>query len=493
MSPPAADPPSGEHPAARKKFPDFVPPTKIHYDDGGRAPMLHLQRCKLVVEDHGRTREHVFEQAVVTIGAMEDNDLVMHEATVSRYHCKIVQEESSYVLVDLGSTNGTFVNRVRVREAYLKPGCTVHLGQAEIKFYAADEKVEIVPSKKDHLGDMIGKHAKLREIYAIVEKISPTATTVVIEGETGTGKEIVAATIHKLSPRASGPLMVFDCGAVPPNLIESELFGHEKGSFTGAIMMRQGLFEMANGGTLFLDELGELSIDLQPKLLRALEQREIRRVGSSKSIKVDVRVIAATNRNLESEVAAGRFRQDLFYRLSVVRLFLPPLRDRADDIPLLVKHFLKNQAHNRMPDGELKIKGFSRDALDLLCAYRWPGNVRELVNCVERACSFAEGDIVQVADLPETVRSDVTNPRAQTGGWQQQNDAGMTGSDSTFKEAKERWVSSFERDYLVQLLKKNGGNISHAAREADIDRKYFRKLMRKYGIESGADDEADEA
>jgi DNA-binding NtrC family response regulator len=303
----------------------------------------------------------------------------------------------------------------------------------------------------------------------------------------------VASTIHKLSPRATGPLMVFDCGAVPPNLIESELFGHEKGSFTGAIMMRQGLFEMANGGTLFLDELGELSIDLQPKLLRALEQREIRRVGSSKSIKVDVRVIAATNRNLEAEVAAGRFRQDLFYRLSVVRLFLPPLRERVEDIPLLVKHFLKTQAHNRMPDGDLRVKGFSRDALDLLCGYRWPGNVRELVNCVERACSFCEGEIVQVADLPETVRSDVTSPRGQTGGWPLASEPALASAESTFKEAKERWVSSFERDYLVQLLKKNGGNISHAAREADIDRKYFRKLMRKYQIESGADDEPDEA
>jgi len=482
----------GHGPGERKKFPDFVPPTKIHYDEG-RPATLHIQKCRIVVEQSGRhatTTEQIFDQPVITLGAMEDNDLVLNDSTVSRYHCKIVQEESSYVLVDLGSTNGTFINRVRIREAYLKPGCTVSLGQAEIKFYSAEERVEIVPSKKDHCGDIVGKHARMRELYAIIEKIAPTGTTVVIEGETGTGKEVIASTIHKLSTRAGGPMMVFDCGAVPENLIESELFGHEKGSFTGAVMTRQGLFEMAHGGTLFLDELGELSIDLQPKLLRALEQREVRRVGGTKSIKVDVRVIAATNRNLEAEVAAGRFRQDLFYRLSVVRLFLAPLRERVEDIPVLVKHFLKSQPGNREPDGTLRIRQVSRDAMDLLCAYKWPGNVRELVNCVERACSFAEADTIQVQDLPETVRLTGSGSPApsQSGG----KNGPDLGADHTFKEAKERWVSSFERDYLVQLLKKSNGNISHAAREADIDRKYFRKLMKKYAIDGGADAVDDE-
>jgi DNA-binding NtrC family response regulator len=233
---------------------------------------------------------------------------------------------------------------------------------------------------------------------------------------------------------------------------------------------------MAHGGSLFLDELGELSLDLQPKLLRALEQREIRRVGSNKPIKVDVRVIAATNRNLEEEVRAGRFRQDLFYRLSVVRLFLPPLRDRVEDIPLLVRHFLRTASYAKSPDGSPRVTTVSREALDLLCAYSWPGNVRELVNVVERACSFCDGDTINPGDLPEQVRE------AQTLGATRDLPTG----EYTFKEAKERWVSSFERDYIVNLLRKNGGNISHAAREADIDRKYFRKLMRKYGIEAGA-------
>jgi transcriptional regulator with GAF, ATPase, and Fis domain len=484
-------------PVEPKKFPDFVPPTKIAWAGDG-APRLHLRRCRLVIDGE----EHTFEKGEIRIGAMDDNDLVLRDETVSRYHCKIVQEESGYVLLDLGSTNGTFINRVRIREAFLKPGCTVHLGQTEAKFHAGEEEVEIVPSRKDRCGDIIGRHQKLREIYAIIEKIAPTNTTVVIEGETGTGKEVVAQTIHKLSARAQGPMMVFDCGAVPENLIESELFGHEKGSFTGAIMTRQGLFEMADGGTIFLDELGELPLDLQPKLLRALEQREIRRVGAGKQIKVDVRILAATNRNLEDEVRAGRFRQDLFYRLSVVRLVLPPLRDRMEDIPLLVKHFLKVHPYNRAPDGTPRVKSLARDAMETLQGYRWPGNVRELVNTVERAVSFADGEIIEARDLPEHIRDTVRPHRTATAPPQlvdlrEQREIRATPpaapspapADSTFKDAKEKWVSSFERDYIVQLLKKNHGNISHAAREADIDRKYFRKLMKKYEIEAMGEDD----
>src|SRR5262245_53510129 len=331
-----------------KKFPDFVPPTKVSYLD--RGPTLHLRRCILTGVDDP-SAEWVFDKEEVRLGSMEDNDVVLNDDTVSRYHCKIIQDDTGYILVDNHSTNGTFINKVRVREAFLKPGCTVAVGQSQLRFNAREEEVPIVPSRSDRCGGIVGANARMREIYAIIEKIAPTATTVVIEGETGTGKEVVAQTIHSLSPRAKGELVVFDCGAVPPNLIESELFGHEKGSFTGAVMTRQGLFELADGGTLFLDELGELPLDLQPKLLRALEQREVRRVGSSKPLKVDVRIIAATNRNLEEEVRAGRLRQDLFYRLSVVRLHLPSLRERVDDIPLLINHFLKSHSYNRGADG----------------------------------------------------------------------------------------------------------------------------------------------
>jgi DNA-binding NtrC family response regulator len=488
------------------KFPDYIPPTKIAYISG-RPAALHLRKCKLVVEDD-QSSEYIFDQANIAIGAMEDNDLVVDDDTTSRYHCRIYQDETSYLVQDLDSTNGTFVNRVRIKEAYLKPGCTLTVGKTDVKFHCLDERVEILPSNREAFGAIVGKSVRMREIFGILEKIATTGVTVVLEGETGTGKEVVARTIHQTSNRKQGPFVVFDCGAVPENLIESELFGHEKGSFTGAIMSRQGLFEMAQGGTILLDELGELSLDLQPKLLRALEQREIRRVGSNKPVKIDVRIIAATNRNLEDEVKAGRFREDLYYRLSVVRFVLPPLRERREDIPLLIKHFLRNSSYNRVGQ-TMNIKGISRDSLDCLMNYNWPGNVRELANAVERACSFAESEYIQPEDLPEHISGiGIIKRRAVSEDETEQADASLTDDigvgiplgvnaedvgtamnvnlGKTFKSAKEEWVSSFERDYIINLLKRNGANISHAAKEADIDRKYFRKLMKKYDVDVNA-------
>jgi DNA-binding NtrC family response regulator len=484
-------------------FPESPSPTKITYVDG-RPTTITLRRCKLEVMKNGTVQPHVFDQDVITLGATSDNDLVLEDETVSRNHCRIFVEGDQYLVRDLESTNGTFVNRVRIREAWLKPGCNLMLGKTEMRFAPVDEKFRIVPSEKQRFGDLIGRNAKMREIYAILEKISPTDATVVIEGETGTGKEVVARSIHQESRRAGGPFMVFDCGAVPENLIESELFGHEKGAFTGAVSTRQGVFEMAHGGTVFLDELGELALELQPKLLRVLEQREVKRVGGSKPIKVDVRVVAATNRDLEEEVRAGRFREDLFYRLSVVRLILPALKERKEDIPNLVKHFLKNAHLNRDREGQPKIQNVSRESLDRLVEYEWPGNVRELFNCVERAVSFAEGDVIEVQDLPEHVAlprggfgvigaepTRIENsPLEGSKNTGEESGAGLD-VDGTFKDAKEQWVSAFERKYIEQLLRNNDGNISHAAREADIDRKYFRKLMKKYEITAGDSDDED--
>jgi DNA-binding NtrC family response regulator len=491
-----------------KKFPDFVPPTRVAFLE--RGPTLHLRTCILQAVDNPE-QEWTFDKEEIRIGSMDDNDIVLDDDTVSRYHCKIVQDESSYALVDLRSTNGTFINKVRVREAFLKPGCVMSVGQTQLRFNAREEEVAIEPSRSDRCAGLIGGNARMREIYTIIEKIAPTATTVVIDGETGTGKEIVAQAIHSLSPRSRNDLVVFDCGAVPPNLIESELFGHEKGSFTGAVMTRQGLFEQADGGTLFLDELGELPLDLQPKLLRALEQREVRRVGSARAQKVDVRIIAATNRNLEDEVKAGRFRQDLFYRLSVVRLHLPSLRDRSDDIPLLVQHFLDTGYYNRDPAGNPRVRAVAREAVAALQAYPWPGNVRELVNVIERAVSFCDVEALSLSDLPDYVRTAKAAPpapdkaakRAPTFPTAQVPMSAnaptptppeeLLAEGVTFKDAKERWVAAFERDYILQLLRRNNGNISHAARAADIDRKYFRKLMKKYDIEAaGADAEEPE-
>lgn len=480
---------------AHRKFADFVPATKIAYMDG-RPRTLHLRKCHLIMEanpDVGRHHpvEVTFDQSAITIGAMDDNDMTITDETVSRYHCRLLQENDAYIVQDLGSTNGTFVNGVRVREAYLTPGCELRLGNCRTTFRAFNEAVEITASAAQQCGDIIGRNVRMREIFGMIEKISATGATVIIEGETGTGKELVAQEIHRQSRRADKPFVVFDCGAVPESLIESELFGHEKGSFTGAIMTRQGLFEMAQGGTIFLDELGELSIDLQPKLLRVLEQREVRRVGSSKSIPIDVRVVAATNRVLEDEVRAGRFREDLFYRLSVVRIMLPPLRDRAEDISLLVRSFLQNARYNRDANNKTRIRHISPAAMRALESYQWPGNIRELVNVIERACSFADNDTIDIQDLPEVLinqfrdQQSTITPASHT----QAADAHHVPDpsalrDMAFKVAKEEWISSFEKDYILALLKRNAYNISHAAREADIDRKYFRKLMKKYEIET---------
>ena len=477
----------------KKKFPQYAPATQIAYRPNG-STTLHLRTCQLTVDLNGSQKHHNFDEGSVSIGLMDDNDLVLADETVSRYHCKIVTEGSHFVLQDLGSTNGTFINEVRVKEAYLTAGCLIEIGNVKIRFQSVDEEVVIQPSEEDRFGDIIGVNVQMRKIFGILNKIAPTDTSVIIEGETGTGKEVVAQTIHKKSKRADKPFIVFDCSAVPANLIEAELFGHEKGSFTGAVVSRPGLFEMANGGTIFLDELGELGIDLQPKLLRVLETREVRRVGGQRSQKVDIRVVAATNRHLEEEVQAGRFREDLFYRLSVVRLFLPPLRERREDIALLVKHFLRVGRFNRDDNGQPIIKSVSRDVVEALRNYDWPGNVRELLNCIERACSFSEGGVIKLEDLPQNI--------AETEHMQRLNTIGARITDhgrksleelGNFKDAKEKWVSSFERDYLVKLLSKHGYNISQAARDADIDRKYFRKLMKKYHIEAPGKEEPEAA
>ena len=378
-----------------------------------------------------------------------------------------------------------------MREAFLKPGCQVSVGQSQFRFNAREEEVEIVPSRADHCGGLIGGNSRMREIYTIIEKIAPTATTVVIDGETGTGKEVVAQTIHSLSPRSRGELVVFDCGAVPPNLIESELFGHEKGSFTGAMMTRQGLFELADGGTLFLDELGELPLDLQPKLLRALEQREVRRVGSSKALKVDVRIIAATNRNLEDEVRAGRFRQDLFYRLSVVRLHLPSLRDRADDIPALVEHFLAHGAYNRNPDNSPRVRQFSREAMVALQAYPWPGNVRELANALERAAILSDGEPGGDIDATHLWIDEATSSADAVGdvaghseyAGQAAGHAEHAAPAGAGEAAAVRPLVELEREAILHALATVDGNRRRAAELLGIGERTLYDKLKKYGID----------
>jgi transcriptional regulator with GAF, ATPase, and Fis domain len=308
-----------------------------------------------------------------------------------------------------------------------------------------------------------------------------TDATVLIEGETGTGKDMIARTLHQLSKRRDAPFIVVDCGAVAGTLIESELFGHEKGAFTGAVTARQGAFELASGGTVFLDELGELSLDLQPKLLRVLEQRELRRVGGSKTLKVDLRVIAATRKDLRSEVEKGKFREDLYFRLNVVPITAPPLRDRREDIGLLIDHFLARM----VADGQVAPQ-LSEATRQALYAHDWPGNVRELRNVMERALALGTDPGALVAPLGDQLQ--FSAKPSSSGSMPAAGGAGLDGLDFepglSFRDTKERWNEIFERRYLQWLLKRAEGNISKAARDADMDRKYLHKLLRKYGIDA---------
>ncbi len=444
--------------------------------------VVSLRKCQLVVtEGPDRGAKITLNKNLIKIGKRETNDLALKDKAVSRNHLEVEYMSDSFLLRDLGSTNGSFLNGSKVKEAYLSPGDLIKIGNTNLEFVAFDEKVSIEPSDKEEFGQMVGKSRKMRQIFSILEKISPTHATVIIEGETGTGKDLVARAIHEHSQRKEQPFMVFDCSAVAPNLIESELFGHEKGSFTGAVRARAGAFEVAKGGTVFLDEIGELTSELQPKLLRALEQREIRRVGSSIPVKIDVRVLCATNKNLRHEVNEGRFREDLYYRLSVVKVALPPLRDRAEDIPPIVERLLMIGKFNKLPNGAFKVSKVEDDALKMLMRYGWPGNVRELSNVIERAVSFVEGDTITKAHL-DFIFAEMGH------GGEERTERMDIDTDLPFKDAKQQIVEKFEKEYLLELIRSHNGNLSKAAREAKIDRKHLRNLLKKYGIDAKDED-----
>ncbi len=440
----------------------------------GTPATVNLRRCKLVViRGAQRGMELVIAGDQFRVGKAPENDLHLDDETVSRVHFEITRDAKGYLVRDMKSTNGTFLDGAEVKEAYLRAGSVIRAGASELKFTPFEERIEILPSEKEQLGEMVGKSPAMREIFGLVEKIAPTDATVLIEGETGTGKDMIARTLHQLSPRSGAPFIVVDCGAVAGTLIESELFGHEKGSFTGAVAARQGAFELASGGTVFLDELGELSLDLQPKLLRVLEQRELRRVGGTKTMKVDLRVIAATRKDLRSEVEKGKFREDLYFRLNVVPITAPALRERREDIPLLIDSILTKLAPS---DSAAQLSDQTRAAL---MAHDWPGNVRELRNVIERALALGADPGMLVAPLGEVGRGSAATLR----------DGIEFEPGVSFRDTKEKWTELFERRYLTWLIKRADGNISKAARDADMDRKYLHKLLRKYGITAGDEPE----
>ncbi len=445
---------------------------------------IHIRRAQLTCEE-GREQGQswLVDRDVIRIGALKSGEVVLTDPTVSRRHAEIVRTSGGIILRDLGSTNGTFVGPVKIKEVFLAPETRFRVGRTELIFTPTDEVIDVTPSIEDHFEGLVGASIAMREVFGILERIAPTDLTVLITGETGTGKELASRAVHARSRRADGPFVVFDCGAAPDNLIESELFGHQRGAFTGAVEARPGVFELADGGTIFLDEIGELPLDLQPKLLRVLEQREVRRIGGSRTKSVDVRVVAATNRNLREEVSAGRFREDLYYRLAVVELLLPPLRARLTDLPLLCRHLLRRADHNT------RVFSISPEVHELFEAYHWPGNVRELANVLQRAVPFSQGDRVTIDALPQALRAAATtrSTRSTPSGTANlaaaaQADTGSSLTEIPFKDAKDQMIEAFEREYLLDLLERHEGNVSKAARAADMDRKSITRLMKKHGI-----------
>jgi DNA-binding NtrC family response regulator len=405
---------------------------------------------------------HDAESSTVTIGTAEGNSLRLGDPTVSRHHAVIEASGGRYVLRDLDSTNGTTLQGCRVDQVVLRPGTRLGFGSTVLCFECLDDELREVLSADESFGPLLGRSVAMRRIFALLPKIAASSATVLLEGETGSGKSVIAEAIHQRSPRSAQPFMIIDCGSIPPTLIESELFGHERGAFTGALQTRIGAFEAAAGGTVFLDEIGELPLEMQPKLLRALEERSIRRVGSNQQIRVDVRVVAATHHDLRRDVNKGAFRADLFFRLNVVALRVPPLRERPEDIPLLIRHFYQQMCGQASAEPPVEL-------LSALARKTFPGNVRELRSAIERTLLLGEPEIEAQPDAAaEAPAIDLTVP---------------------FRTAKETVVRRWETAYLRELMQQHRGNLSRAARAVRADRSHLRELVRRYGI--AVNDDAD--
>ncbi len=413
-----------------------------------------LPGCRLVViggDDVGATIE--LPAGAITVGKSSSADLKLRDSAVSAKHARFEVSDGGIRVTDLGSTNGTRYLGERIGEALLAPGAVVTLGRTRVAVVSREPTGSADYSQRADYAGILGAAPAMRRLYALLERLEATDYTVLIDGETGSGKDVVARAIHQRSTRRDKPLIVFDCGAVARNLVASELFGHARGAFTGAEAARDGVFTLADGGTLFIDEIGELPLDLQPKLLRVLEERELRVLGSDEVKRVDVRVIAATNRNLDEEVRAGRFREDLFFRLNVVRVAVPPLRERREDIPTLLRHFVRLEGGDELSVSQATTELFTS-------AYDWPGNVRELRNAVTR--------VLSLGSLPPGVRDAPSKPQTST--------------EMSFNDAKKRLVDAFEHDYLAAQLSASQGNLARAARASGVDRAYFKRLLRRHGL-----------
>ncbi len=406
----------------------------------------------------------------LTLGTADDVGLRLTDPAVSRYHLELEATPEGVVLRDLGSTNGTSLGGALVREARLTASLDLVVGHSLVRVVVDGSHAQVPISQRGAFGALLGASAPMRRVYATMERAAPTTVPVLILGQSGTGKELAARAVHGASTRASKTLEVVDCGGLPPTLVESELFGHERGSFTGATHDKEGAFERADGGTLFLDELGELPLEVQPKLLRALGEGEVRRVGGQRSRKVDVRIIAATNRDLRREVNAGRFRADLYYRLAVITVQMPPLRERLDDLSLLVPAMVDRIVRERRVRGPVTVDA---SLLARLQGHDWPGNVRELRNYLE-----------QYVVLEVTPPFEPASPGV--GASEGDGEGLLAGLEALpLRAAKAELVERFERRYLARMLAESGGNVAEAARRAGVDRATVFRTLRRTGLREG--------
>jgi DNA-binding NtrC family response regulator len=409
------------------------------------------------------------------VGTSAECDLTAVDPRMSRRHCEIRLTERGVLVRDLGSKNGTFVGDASIVEAYVQPGTPVRLGDSTLTVTPESGTTVLHLSNNDGFGEATGASTCMRALFALLERAAPTDETILLLGESGTGKEVLARAIHDNSRRSKGPFVVVDCAALSPGLVEDELFGHARGAATGLHADRTGLLEEANGGTIFIDELGELPIDLQPKLLRAIENRQVRRLGSNEPVPFDARIIAATHRNLEAKIKDGSFRADLYFRLSVVEVHVPALRDRKEDIPHLVGRFLAARRPPATP-ADLPPR-----ALALLQAYEWPGNVRELRNTVSRLLLFPE----KLADF----LGDKVAAAAQNSGSPGQGSAAQAEEDRKaalyalpLPEARDLVMEQFERGYIAERLKQHNENITRAAESMGVSRQLLHRLIERYGL-----------
>ncbi len=430
-------------------LPDFT-----HTTDA-RQTALRVRSAKLMVTkgaDAGRTA--AIDQPTFVIGTGQAADLRLADPAVSREHVRVSLLANGVRVRDEGSKNGTWLGGVRIRDILLSSDTSLVLGGTTLAITVEADSLELQLSPSDRFGDAIGGSAVMRNLFAMLEKVAPTDLTVLLEGESGTGKDVLARALHGRSKRADEPMVVVDCGAIPPTLVESELFGHERGAFTGADQARKGFFEEANGGTLFLDEVGELPLEMQPKLLRALEAREVKPIGARAPRPIDVRIVAATSRRLAEAARTGEFRSDLYYRLAVARVTVPPLRERAEDVVPIARTMLRSLCAD--PLAELP-----PDLASMLEAYDWPGNVRELRNVVERWAALGRLDrtMFDPLEAQSTAEDDLAT--------------------LPYHEARKIILDRFEERYLPRVLKRANGVVSRAAELAQVARPSFYRMLER--------------